>query len=103
MINIRRWLNEKFIYNRFNKKYFFNTTLIVLSIIFLKYTTIIWWATLIAVIWIISKIYNIKKKHINEEELDTYCKQGSIDPRCDMYKNAKQNYNNLINNISKTL
>jgi hypothetical protein len=103
MINIRRWLNEKYIYNTLNKKNFFYITLIVLSIVFFKYTTIIWWITLVSFLWIASKIYNLKKKHIDEEELDNYCIQGSVDPRCDMYKNAKQNYNNLINTISKTL
>jgi hypothetical protein len=103
MINIRRWLNETYLYNRLNKKDIFYITLITLLIIFFKFTTIMWWLTIIIVIWVINKIYVIKKKHINEDELDTYCKNGSIDPRCALYKNAKNNYNSLIDKISKTL
>jgi hypothetical protein len=103
MINIRRWLNETYLYNRLNNKDFFYITIIALLIIFFKFTTIIWWFTIIVILWIFNKIYSIKKKHIEEEELEVYCKKGSIDPRCAMFKNAKTNYNKLIHTITKTL
>jgi hypothetical protein len=59
--------------------------------------------TIILVLWILNKMYSIKKKYIDEEELNTYCDKGSIDPRCAIFKDAKTNYNKLINTISKTL
>ena len=103
MINVRRLLNETYLYNRLSTKDIFYLTLIALLIIFFKFTTIIWSISFIIVIWILNKLYTVKKKHINEEELDIYCKNGSIDPRCAMYKNAKTNYNKLINTINMTL
>lgn len=103
MINVRRWLNETYLYNRLNNKDIFYITIIAILIIFFKFTTIMWWTITLIVIWLVNKMYTIKKKHIDEEELDKYCAKGSIDPRCNLYKNAKTNYNKLINTISTTL
>lgn len=103
MINIRRWLNEQYIYNNFDKKNIFYVSVILSLMVFFKIMTIIWWITLIILIWIFNKIYIIKKKHINEEEIDNYCKTNINDSRCKLYKNTKNNYNKLINNISKSL
>lgn len=103
MINIRRWINETYLYNRLENKDIFYITLIALVVVFLNFTTIIWWVMFVIVVWVLHKIYNIKKKHIDEEELDKYCKPGSIDPRCIMYKNAKSSYTKIVNNINSTL
>ena len=103
MINIHRWLNEIYLYNRLGSKDIFYITIIIIIIIFFNVTSIIWSITFIIFIWILTKIYNIKKKHVDEEELDIYCKKDSIDPRCKIFNNAKLNYNKIINNINNTL
>jgi len=103
MINIRRWLNEIYIFTNFDKIHTFNIFIFLFLMIFFKLRTIIAIITIVILIWIFSKIYLIKKKHIYEEELDEYCKLNMNNTKCLVYKKANDNYNKLVNNINKTL
>jgi len=103
MINIRRWLNEKYLYNKLENKDIFYIALIAIIIVFFNIPSIIQWGSLIIIIWILNKLYNLKKKYIDEDQLDKYCTKDSIDPKCMVYNNAKLSYNKIVNNINSTL
>ena len=103
MINIRRWLNENYLYSKLDTKDLFYIFIILIIILFFSFSSIIRWGSLVIVIWILSKIYNLKKKYIDQDELDKYCVKGNKDPKCITYNNAKKNYNKTVNNINKVL
>jgi len=103
MIDIRRFLNETYLYNRLSKKDIFYLSIIVILIVFFKFSMIIWWGVVILCFWIASKFFSIKKKHVEEEEMDEYCKGSTFNPKCILYQSSKKNYKNIIKNISGNL
>jgi hypothetical protein len=75
----------------------------VILIIFFKFSSIVWWSIIGLAIWVLSKFYSIKRKHIDEEEMDDFCAKNPKFPKCLIYNKSKKNYKEVVDKIKDSV